>query len=256
MRVVGNNRKTFTEPFLNHLLDEVNSLCPICGISLLPQQGNTFKRIYEIAHIYPLNPNESQKRIIPQIEMLGTDINGFENLLAVCPRCHTEYDKYFSVDEYNKWKNIKLSSRSRRNIRKIFSTFNIEDDIVDVIQALSSFELENDLKKIDYNSLKIDQKLNSDIPYIIKRKVKDDVVDYFRFIQNQFFEISKYNSLSFDIIASQIKSFYIKCKQLGFTQVEIYNILSDWLDNKTQYKSKRACEIVIAFFIQDCEIYS
>ena len=188
--------------------------------------------------------------------MLGTDINGFENLLAACPKCHTEYDKYFSVDDYNKWKNIKLALRSKRNIKNVFSVFNIEDDIADVINSLSAFELENELEKIDYKTLKIDQKLVDDIPFVLKKTIKNDVVDYFKFIQSQFFEICKENSLSFDIIASQVKSFYIKCKQEGFKQFEIYNILADWLDNKTKYKSKRACEIVIAFFIQDCEIYS
>ncbi|UIB00726.1 HNH endonuclease [Desulfovibrio desulfuricans] len=253
---MNSNRKAITETLKNHLLDEVNSLCPICGTSLLPQQGNEFRRIYEIAHIYPLNPTESQLKIIPHIEMLGTDINGFENLLAACPKCHTEYDKYFSVDDYNKWKNIKLALRSKRNIKNVFSVFNIEDDIADVINSLSAFELENELEKIDYKTLKIDQKLVDDIPFVLKKTIKNDVVDYFKFIQSQFFEICKENSLSFDIIASQVKSFYIKCKQEGFKQFEIYNILADWLDNKTKYKSKRACEIVIAFFIQDCEIYS
>lgn len=250
------NRREFSETFKQHLLDEVNSLCPICGTSLLPQKDNVFKRIYEIAHIYPLNPNDTQKKILPHISMLGTDINGFDNLLAVCPKCHTEYDKYFNVDEYNRWKNIKLALRSRRNIRKVFSTFNIEDDIINVINSLSFFEIEDELEALDYKSLKIDQKLESGVPFIIKKKIRDDVVDYFKFIQKQFFEITKEHPLAFELIASQIKSFYIKCKKENFSQVEIYNILTDWLDNKTMNTSKRACDIVIAFFIQDCEIYS
>lgn len=44
--------------------------------------------------------------------------------------------------------------------------------------------------------------------------------------------------------------------QINPNQEFVYASLVDWLNEKTNSYSKRACEIVIAFFIQDCEVFS
>lgn len=44
--------------------------------------------------------------------------------------------------------------------------------------------------------------------------------------------------------------------QINNNQEVIYYSLVDWLDEKTNHYSKVACEILIAFFIQDCEVFS
>lgn len=67
------------------------------------KSSNKPTKCYEIAHIYPLNPTPSQA-----VALVGypvpPDINTLDNLIALCPTCHTRYDKDFKVEELTKLK--------------------------------------------------------------------------------------------------------------------------------------------------------
>ena len=125
-----------------------------------------------------------------------------------------------------------------------------------VLEKLNSESLESELVQLSYESLKIDQKTNDTLPYAIKRSIKRDVVDYFEYIRRIFVELDKMTPYKFNTLASQIKGFYSKCMQINQNQEYVYNSLVDWLDEKTDFYSRKACEVVIAFFIQDCEVFS
>ena len=34
-----------------------------------------------------------------------------------------------------------------------------------------------------------------------------------------------------------------------------YNVMVEWLKNKSASQSRKACEIVISYYIQDCEVF-
>lgn len=82
------------------------------------------------------------------------------------------------------------------------------------------------------------------------------MVDYFDFIHKIFVEMDKVTPYKFDTISAQIKGFYCKIMQINLNQEFVYVSLVDWLNEKTGEYSRRACEIVIAYFIQDCEVFS
>ena len=42
---------------------------------------------------------------------------------------------------------------------------------------------------------------------------------------------------------------------LGATKYEIFERMVDWVHNKTLKISREACEAVISFFIQNCEVF-
>lgn len=44
--------------------------------------------------------------------------------------------------------------------------------------------------------------------------------------------------------------------QINNNQEAVYYALVNWIDEKTNHYSKMACEILVAFFIQDCEVFS
>jgi hypothetical protein len=121
---------------------------------------------------------------------------------------------------------------------------------------LNTSSIEENLIPLSLDSLKIEEKANSSLPYAIKRSIKNDVVDYFDYIQRNFIELDKVTPYKFSTVAAQIKSFYSKCMQINNDQGQVYYALVDWLDEKTGHYSRRACEIVISFFVQDCEVFS
>lgn len=61
----------------------------------------------------------------------------------------------------------------------------------------------------------------------------------------------------FNLIASEVKLAYQKLDNGLLSQDEIVNGLAEWIKNKSGVGSKnmRACHIVVAFFIQNCEVF-
>lgn len=244
-----------SETVKKHLLDEVSGLCPFCGDTLLPTIDASARRSFEIPHIYPLNPKPYQIPHLQNCFIPGGDINSMENLLAACRKCHDNYDKYFTKNEFNKWLATKDRVKKNRDIKQFFSKYTIEDEIRVVIEKLIDIQNEENVSKLDYRALKIEQKLANSITFILKKTIENDVVDYFYLIQSIFKEIDKLHPGKFDLLSSQIKTFYLKCCESGHNKQRIYNYLVDWLNNKTSNTSTRACEIILSFFIQNCEVY-
>ncbi|MFQ2044281.1 ABC-three component system protein [Aeromonas veronii] len=55
---------------------------------------------------------------------------------------------------------------------------------------------------------------------------------------------------------SQVKTYYIKLKKQGLNQTQIFSALTDWLKNSTSHKNSEAAEILVSYFVQNCEVYS
>jgi hypothetical protein len=83
----------------------------------------------------------------------------------------------------------------------------------------------------------------------------NDVIDYFSYIKNTLKDIDKNNPGRSDLMAIQIKAFYLATKPESDNQELIYNKMAEWLYTKTEQRSLDACKVIIAFFIQNCEVF-
>ncbi|MEG0693685.1 MAG: HNH endonuclease signature motif containing protein [Oscillospiraceae bacterium] len=253
---MADNRKIFSDNEKMLLYSEVNGRCPICGNSLTHKKNDAIVRIFEVAHIYPANPLPQEIVLLKDEQRLSSDINDLKNVIAVCRICHKKFDTPRTIDEYRSWFRLKTKLTQDAEIKNTYSLFNVESEIKVVLQQLNDLNIEGSLVQLSYESLKIEQKANDTLPYAIKRTIKNDVVDYFDFIHRFFIEMDNATPYKFDTLASQIKSFYCKCMQINSNQEYVFSALVEWLNEKTNSYSKRACEIVIAYFIQDCEVFS
>ncbi|MBU3110829.1 ABC-three component system protein [Clostridium lacusfryxellense] len=250
------NRRKFTENEKMLLYSEVRGRCPICGDNLTHKKNGIIYKIFEVAHIYPANPRIEEVILLKNELLLSTDVNDLKNVIATCRKCHKKFDTPRTVEEYQKWYRVKRKLIQDAQTKSIYELFNVEDDIRTVLEKINNPITEKELVKLSYDSLRIDEKTNGTLPYIIKRTIKNDVVDYYDYIKALFIEIDNNIPYKFDTVASQIKVFYCKCMQTNQSQEYIYNVMVDWLDEKTGSYSKKACEIVVAYFIQDCEVFS
>lgn len=252
---MGNLRKTPRDTKRSHLLDEVGGLCPFCSASLLPTKNGKALNAYEITHIWPVNPT-----LIQMAELTGLtaplNINGDENLLATCVPCHKKFDKYFTKDLYHEWVSVKKRLLQKRNNKQLFFGFGIEEEVNQVIQSLIRIENINADLRLDFRALKVSQKIGNKLPYIAKKDIEDNIVDYFQYIRDLFTDIDKTMPFKFETVALQVKTFYVKCKQESNSYNEIFEHLVSWLHHKTSKQSEKACEIIISFFIQNCEVFS
>ncbi|GEB32816.1 ABC-three component system protein [Brevibacillus parabrevis] len=248
------NRREFSQNEKMILFNEVGGYCPFCGDELTHRKNGKIFKSFEVAHIYPANPLPEEVELLKGEIKLSEDVNDLKNVIAACKKCHGLFDNPRTVAEYRKWCRLKQGLIQEAQLKSTYYMFNIESEIRVVLENLQN--IDGNIIPLSYDSLKIDQKTNHTLPFILKRKITNDTVDYFDFIRNIFITLDQETPHKFDTLASQIKSFYWKCMQTNESQEYIYNALVEWLFEKTDRYSQRACEIVIAFFVQDCEVFS
>ena len=100
---MAKRRDSYSDNEHSILYSETGGCCPLCTQPILFQKTGSKKPIkgYEVAHIYPLNPTPPQAKALVGYPV-PPDINALENVIALCPTCHTKYDKGFKLDEFTR----------------------------------------------------------------------------------------------------------------------------------------------------------
>lgn len=252
---MGNIRKQYTPAQNVALVSQVSRVCPLCDEPLFYKKKGASYKNYEIAHIYPLNPTVDEKQLLKNEERLSIDINDEDNVIPLCEVCHGKFDKPRTVEEYRNLLYIKRKLIERSDQESLWKSYNIEEEIGKIIDTLYTEVDFDDEIEITYSPKKIDDKLNDTITRPTKRKIKNNVRDYYVFIKDQFNHFDQnYPDLS-EMISGQIKIFYLKQKRFGYGQQVIYENIVSWIIFKTKPDSDDAAEIIAAFFIQNCEIF-
>ncbi|WP_369404916.1 ABC-three component system protein [Piscibacillus salipiscarius] len=88
-----------------------------------------------------------------------------------------------------------------------------------------------------------------------KRRIRNEIRDYYLYIQEQFRQLDSNYPQSFHRIALQVSLFYSTLTKTETSQEVIYTQLTEWLSKVTGNSSLGACGIIISFFIQNCEVF-
>lgn len=248
-------RRKPTENETALLLSEVENLCPLCSITLMYEKKGQRKKRFEAAHIYPLNPTPEEIELLKDEKRLHEDVNHLDNLIALCRKCHKQFDHPRTVEEYRKLYNLKRELIARSKAREEYHDYQIELEIKQIIFTLVNEFTEATSTPLSLKVLKIDEKTDETLSGLTKRKIINDVTDYYIYIKEQFKLLDKQEQNSFELIATQVKVFYLKLRKTESSQQTIYEQLIEWLFKKTENSSKEACSIIISFFIQNCEVF-
>ena len=252
---MSNVRKKYSNAQNATLLSQVNRLCPLCAEPLFyKKKGKSYKN-YEIAHIYPLNPSDTESTLLASEDKLTEDVNDEDNVIPLCEICHGKFDKPRTVDEYRSLYNLKKYLIDRSGQEAIWKRYAIEDEISEIIDAIyNDPELENE-SEIIFLPKKVDEKLDGTISRPTKRKIKSNVRDYYIYIKNKFSSLDQAKGDISEVISLQIKTYYLKQKQMGFDQQVIFDNITAWIYAKTKPRTTDAAEILASFFVQNCEIF-
>lgn len=240
------------------LFAEVNGVCPTCPNQLIYEKSKKKYKRFEIAHIYPLNPTESELELLKNEEKLDSDPNSLDNLICLCVDCHTKFDKPRTVEEYKNLVSIKKKLINKNKEKEIWNNTNLEKEIFDIIELLSDENLDfNSEDILNYDPKTIDNKTDNSITFLTKRTIHRNVQDYYSLINNKFKELDKIIPLTTETISSQIRTHYLSLskQQIDRSQKDIFDGMVNWLSKKTNQQSNEASEIVISYFIQNCEIF-
>ena len=231
---------------------EVNGQCPLCGKSLTEEKnGRTLKK-FQIAHIYPYSPTDEQKEILKDLEQLGDNSESFENRIALCRDCHAKQDFHTTATEYIRLVELKKKLLRHSEAMDKLSPECIGEQIEEVLRLITASS-STSLEELKLDAVCVQEKIKENQPLLIK--VKGYVVEYFRYVQESFKSLENEGQLRFEVIASKVKTSYLTLKGTGRSQEDIFYELVEWLHNQTQKKHMTACEIIIAFFVQNCEVF-
>lgn len=238
------------------LLTEVENMCPFCTKTLMYEKNGRNHKLWEGAHIYPLNPTKEQIDLLKNEVKLHDDVNHISNFIALCSDCHKKYDNPRTVEEYRQLLSIKKNILSKSVTRAKYADYQIESEIKEVITMLVGNFNEVDIKELELKALKLDEKANKTMTKITKKRIRSDITEYYYYIQEQFVRLDNYYPRSFNLIASQVKAFYERLMRTEHSQEVVYEQLTEWISKKTGNSSLLACSIIVSFFIQNCEVFS
>lgn len=237
------------------LTTQVEGTCPLCGAALFNIKKSKSYKAYELAHIYPLHPKQSELEELKNEALLHSDVNHPDNLIPLCEGCHGKFDKPRTAEEYRYLATIKRSLIRRAEQQGIQASYQIESDISRVINGLYIDDNTLELLELEYDPKSVADKFNSSMPVPTQQKIKHNVADYYQYIKSKFLQIEQEKPCSSELIYSQIKTYYLKQKSLGLSQQEVFVNIVAWLYVKTKPQTIEAAEIVTSFFIQNCEVF-
>lgn len=236
------------------LVAQVNKRCPLCKTYLYQKKGDRSYKLYEIAHIYPHSPTPHELKVLAGV-VPPDEVDDERNYIALCPTCHTRYDKGKTLEEYNCLRQLKDSLIAKDIQYDLQNEYKLKEDINTVIIALDSACTEKDgLIPLNYEPKKVDEKLKDSISFLLLRGIKDFVAQYYNLVGACFAQIEK-DTGNASIIASKMKLYYLEQKRLHIDSRQIYYNMIDWILSNTKTANREAATIIVAYFIQHCEVF-
>jgi hypothetical protein len=252
---VGEERRNINNNTHIVLYDEVSGLCPKCSKPLMVQNGKRKIKIYEVAHIYPFSPRKGEKELLKNEPLLCDDVDSEDNLIALCRDCHKLFDNPRTIEGYREICAIKKQLRQAAQIKNRQYNFKIEEDIKEIIDKLSTLEPRED-SQLSYKAMRVDDKINSESGPVFKIKIKAQVTYFYTEIKKLFQQLDQRIPNTSEIIFNEVKTYYLTLKRENLSQSEIYDHLINWIKTNTKETNNVAAEVLVCFFIQNCEVYS
>ena len=234
------------------LLAEANYECPLCHNKLVDTiKGQAVKK-YRITQIFPDGLNDETAAEFATIYPAPNKLDAPDNFIVLDEGCAERYLLNPTAEEYRKLYEIKIQLAKNYAAKLAVNSMQLEDDIRTVLDALNTISDASELVELEYEALRLDEKFDAE-NFILKNETQMQVVTYYRYIEKVFSN----SNADFDMIASEIKVSSMKLEKSGLSQSDVISQLSEWIRNKAGLatKSRLACNIVVSFFIQNCEVF-
>lgn len=234
------------------LIAEANYECPICHKKLVDTVKNKPIKRYVITHIFPERLSKDKTAELAAVYSKPKDLEQTDNLIALCDHCAEDYLSDPTTEEYQRIYDLKQVLARNYKAKEAVNAVDLEEDIRIVLDALANVDNLVQLVPLEYEALHIDEKFEAK-NFMLKTETQIKVLQYYRYIESIFSE----SETDFDLIASEVMMNSQKLEKSGMSQSDVIEYLSDWIRNKTNLgtDSRPACNAVVAFFIQNCEVF-
>jgi len=239
------------------LLCEVQGNCPLCRRALVVKKKGKNVRVFDVAHIYPLNATSHEIKILRNEERLSDDIDCEDNFIALCKECHKIYDTQKTVEEYRQLLEIKKSIKKIKELSETWDKQTLHKDISLVAEKLGTLtndDIQN--TQLTYEALKLSEKKDDSLGVMNEMKINQFIINFFIPIKEALKSLEIEEKAKSAFICSQVRSYYILLYMQEFNQSQIFEMICDWFMTNTGISDRSKAEVLASFFIQNCEVYS
>ncbi len=246
-------RKQPTEAEEQLYLKETKYHCCLCGKNLRHRKQAKGVKQYQIAHIYPNRPTQEQYTALKGLDRLGSDSEAFENKIALCRDCHATQDYHTTAEEYLRLVGIKCNFMKETALEEATFDLGLEEAIADVINHIVALR-DEEFSELNYAPVSLTKKFQRS-DRLLKTRVSEYVTNYYPYIRDLFKNMDGQNGFSMNVLCMEIKAAFIKLSSITDDKTAIFDRLVDWVYTKTLMISKPACEAIVSFFVQNCEVF-
>lgn len=254
---MAGKRDTYSDNEHSILYAETCGSCPLCIQPILVRKPGSKRLIkgYEVAHIYPLNPTPEQKAVLIGYPV-PIDVNALENVIALCPTCHTIYDKDFKLEDLKKLRSIKDGYLSQAKAKRTTSQHVIQQEVCEILDMIAT-PVSDDKKNVvaSFDIATVDKKLKTGISSLQRDEIKTNAVNHYIRIRDHIRILERQDQAAIKILQNQINSYYLAInKEHPDNKDLVFNYIAQWISDRTG-KSILAAKVLTSFFVQNCEVF-
>jgi len=191
------------------------------------------------------------------INKKGNDINYAKivNLsenedIILCVECEREIQNA-SDEEKQSLLSAKHDLETLIIAREATSRYNIEKQIEHVLREVELMDVTVDTQ-LKIKPVKVENKI---VEKRLRERVLYDVNRLYQGVNDSLDRLAGENKLNVNKFAKSIKRMYEDANETNISQSDIYHLLVETLFDKTGRKYREACEIIISYFVQRCEVF-
>ena len=246
------DKRKLSSESIDVIADYLN-LCPKCKKEklLLTVKGRTIIN-FKMQYIIPISLNEKKRRNIANSKKIETN-----QQIPLCRKCSLDYENCDDASVLaENLSDCYLENSNRIKIDEIEENSDLSEEIGIVIQKISTSQIDNNDINLNLDPKSIDEKIGERC-FSLKTIIRNNCNIYYSYVRKLFEEVEKRTDVTFNVIASEIRSAYLKISSAIASKEEIFYRLSDFLLNKIGLSQnyRTACIIIISFFVQNCEVF-
>lgn len=250
----GTGEGTKAQEELACLVADAGGVCPRCGAPLT-KRGHGRRYSARVVATLPPHVRADYRLLNGYKEALPNRCAGFGDLdsIVLCTSCADAYEEGPTPEQYcglaDAWERRQAQIRTAEKLARN----PLDDEIAEVLSSLAANVSPNDVD-LALRPLALCNKID-DSDWLLRGKVQGYVVGCFGTISRLIGELDKDGALNSGKIAGQVKACFCELDRMGMGKSEIFAQLTTWIRNRAGAGSQEACEALVAYYVQDCEVF-
>lgn len=246
---------TDDEDLLSSLVIEEGNRCPVCGSVLFRFRNGKQTRKCRVVAALPPNARMDYTVERDYTNALPEGCSEFCEVseIALCNKCADDYEDEPSVGLYVRMAKGWRFLQRRDAFDSAASDLSLDDRISVVLDEIALAD-KTVLGKLRMEAVPLKRKIKGDNA-LLAMKIATYVTGYYRFIEERLRDLDGSGSLSFGLIAAQVRLLYQSIAAKEASQSAVFSAVAAWIGRNAGSTDMEACEAIAAFFVQNCEVF-